>query len=260
MGDVLEPDLEALIVRLVRPKRRAVPGLADAFRDADVITLQTAGGDVRAWRIGEGPAVLLVHGWEDDHTLWAPMIAALMKQDHAVVAFDLPGHGQSPESDVTQFTASIAVRAVAEQLGPISAIVAHSFGCAAAAWALAQGLDVDRVVMISSPAPRGEGRGRRYVDRGEVTEELFQRAVGLYETRTGSRFGGFDFYAVAPKLNAKALFIHSSDDDQCPIGRAEQVAALWPGAIFKTTNGLGHRRIAQAPETIDWTTAFLDPI
>lgn len=43
---------------------------------------------VQAWRWGEGPAVLVVHGWEDDHHCFDAIIAALVKRGQAVVALD----------------------------------------------------------------------------------------------------------------------------------------------------------------------------
>ena len=43
---------------------------------------------------GQGPAVLFVHGFPLDHTLWTQQIEAL-SDDYRVIAVDLRGHGQS---------------------------------------------------------------------------------------------------------------------------------------------------------------------
>jgi pimeloyl-ACP methyl ester carboxylesterase len=44
---------------------------------------------------GNGPPILLVHGFPLDHTMWTPQIDALAEQ-HRVIAPDLRGFGQSP--------------------------------------------------------------------------------------------------------------------------------------------------------------------
>jgi pimeloyl-ACP methyl ester carboxylesterase len=65
------------------------------------------------------------------------MIATLVDRGHAVVVFDLPAHGYSDGEWGLGFEAADAARAVAETLGPIEAIVAHSMGASAAGLAVA---------------------------------------------------------------------------------------------------------------------------
>ncbi len=53
--------------------------------------------------IGEGQAVLLVHGWCCDHTYLAPQFEHFADGGSRVVSVDLRGHGRSdrPEQDYT---------------------------------------------------------------------------------------------------------------------------------------------------------------
>ncbi len=44
---------------------------------------------------GEGPTVVLLHGFCEDHTLWDE-ISAHLKQNFKVISIDLPGFGKSP--------------------------------------------------------------------------------------------------------------------------------------------------------------------
>src|ERR1044072_6824783 len=44
---------------------------------------------------GEGPAVLLVHGFPDDHTVWRNQIQALVDAGYRVIALDTRGCGES---------------------------------------------------------------------------------------------------------------------------------------------------------------------
>ena len=71
--------------------------------------------------------MLLVHGWEDDNSLWTPLIDALIARDRALVVFDLPAHGYSEGEWGLGPQAADGIAAVAAALGPIDAVVAHSF-------------------------------------------------------------------------------------------------------------------------------------
>ena len=44
---------------------------------------------------GEGPDVLLVHGFPDDHTVWRHQIPALVAAGYRVIAPDTRGCGES---------------------------------------------------------------------------------------------------------------------------------------------------------------------
>ena len=59
----LDDEARALLKDVMTPKRRARVRLAEPLRDAQSVEIDTPHGKVAAWRLGEGPAVLLVHGW-----------------------------------------------------------------------------------------------------------------------------------------------------------------------------------------------------
>src|SRR3954471_12912224 len=52
---------------------------------------------VAAWKWGQGPTVLLVHGWEGRGSQLGSFVEPLVAAGLSVVAFDAPGHGDSPE-------------------------------------------------------------------------------------------------------------------------------------------------------------------
>lgn len=256
-----DPDLDAeaeeLIEALTIPKRRVRPRLAEPLRAATEQDVETTSGPVRAWRLGKGPAVLLVHGWDDDNCLWAPLIEKFAEIGRAVVALDLPGHGFSAAEDPSAKSAVAAVRAVAAALGPIEAVVGHSFGCAVSIQAIAGGLDVRRAVFIATPVPKPGNRWNR-ARRAGVPEEVIARAAELYAQRPEAREPPFDLQAAVPKMTTETLFLHAMDDEQCPVEDAEALRALWPGAKLALADGLGHRLIAQDAAMLDRVVAFVE--
>jgi pimeloyl-ACP methyl ester carboxylesterase len=195
MSDLDAADLEAEAQRLVdelgRPKRRVRPRLARLLNEAEDQEVSTPHGGIMAWRLGTGRATLMVHGWEDDNALWSPLIDLNAEMMRGSVAFDLPGHGWSPAEECSIQAAGAAVLAVAEAFGPIDSVVAHSFGCPSTIWAMANGLNVERAVMIASPVPRTETRSQaRDMTRWEqaqlhegVAPEVIARARELMAER-----------------------------------------------------------------------------
>ncbi len=60
---------------------------------ADGVTLNVA-------HAGHGPAVVLLHGFPQTHLMWSA-VAADLSRDHAVIALDLRGYGDSDKPDAT---------------------------------------------------------------------------------------------------------------------------------------------------------------
>ncbi|NWG54941.1 MAG: alpha/beta fold hydrolase [Hydrogenophilaceae bacterium] len=245
-----DPDdpAEQFLAAMMRPRRRAHPRVAEPLRDLDAVEVKTDAGSVAAWRLGEGPAVLLAHGWEDDHSLWTRMILALAERGRAVVALDLPAHGFSDGEACLAPDAARALVATAAQLGPVDAVVAHSFGGPSSALAMTQGLAVERAVFIAAPVGMRRRWGRLAAEWG-VSDEIVERARRLYEAREPAA-AAFDVREAAKTMTARALFVHAIDDEQVPYAGAEEAAAAWPGAELLLVDGLGHRLIAQDPEII----------
>lgn len=238
-GPDLSEQAAGMLAMLQRPRRRAVGRTcALLLSQGEQMTVDCPGGPVTAWRIGDGPAVLLVHGWEDDTSLWTPLVSDLIARGRAVVALDLPGHGASEGERCDNALASGAILAVVAALGPVDAAVGHSFGGPALCTALGQGLALDAVCLIAPPVDQAQ-QFRRAAARHGVPEALIEAA---FEARDG---GWLDMAALAPAMTTPALFIHSLDDEQCPAADARRAADAWPGARFLPFDGLGHRLVAQ---------------
>jgi pimeloyl-ACP methyl ester carboxylesterase len=212
---------------------------------------------VQAWRWGEGPAVLVVHGWEDDHHCFDAIIAALVKRGQAVVAFDLPAHGKSGGTQSTIPLAAQAVAGVAQALGPVRAVAGHSLGGAAMTFAIAEGwLEVERVAVIAAPTgptymltALAKRLGMNEARKEKLFEEL-KRVVGY-------RPEEIELMPRVAKLDIPALIVHSKDDAMVRFVTGEKWAANWPGAQLLALENLGHRRLLFDPATAGKIAEFL---
>lgn len=114
---------------------------------------------------GEGPEVLLVHGYPDTHEVWRKQIPALVAAGYRVIAPDLRGCGESEISpDVSSYQIDNLVAdltALLDVLGVAQVrLVAHDWG-AVIAWrfVLAHAERVERFVVLSVGHPTAYASG-----------------------------------------------------------------------------------------------------
>jgi pimeloyl-ACP methyl ester carboxylesterase len=156
-----------------RPVENSDVTHGNAFRDRSVVIRQTTvdGSPVSYSTGGQGPTVLLLHGWGLGHHAYRPALEQLVAAGYHVVAPALPGFGGTPDlGDDRSFVGYSAwVRRFALTLGLRNAIVVgHSFGGGVA---IRLGVDdpglVARLVLCNSvgaPWRRTSGHNGSQVD------------------------------------------------------------------------------------------------
>jgi pimeloyl-ACP methyl ester carboxylesterase len=90
-----------------------------------------------------------------------------------------------------------------------------------------------------------------------VDGRIVARAKILYEERVGAS-AHFDLRDAAERMRARALFLHSLDDEQVPFDGAREASDRWRGSEFVLVDGLGHRQIAQDADVVARIVDFLN--
>lgn len=225
-----------------------------AARDALAVSqrsiVEADGVPLAVYCRGEGPVVLLVHGWSGRGSQFAALAGALANAGYRAVAFDAPAHGRTPGRRTDIFEIAAAVNHLASRLGRIHAVVSHSFGGTCLALALREGLSCGRAVCISPPATLAwmVASFGDMLNLGEATRE------GLWELLE-RRFGPDVDARISTDMNARflsqpALVLHDEDDEDVPWQQGAMVARAWPRARFERTRGLGHRRILSDADVV----------
>jgi pimeloyl-ACP methyl ester carboxylesterase len=105
---------------------------------------------------GQGPAVVLLHGFGDTGDMWAPLAAALVK-DHTVIVPDLRGMGLSehPDAGYTKKNQAVDIAGVMDALKVRKAdLVTHDIGnMVGYALAAQYPARITRWVVIDAPLP-----------------------------------------------------------------------------------------------------------
>jgi pimeloyl-ACP methyl ester carboxylesterase len=210
-------------------------------------TIQADGAALYVRAGGQGPAVVMLHGFGDTGDMWAP-VASVLAQDHTVIAPDLRGMGLSshPESGYDKKTQARDIAAVMNALQVSeAALVTHDIGnMVGYAFAAQFPSRVTRWAVIDAPLPgigpwdeivrnpllwhfnfRGpdverlvQGRERIYLDRfwnelsanpQAIDEATRSHYAGLY-ARPGAMHSAFNQFAAFTQdaIDNKALSAH----------------------------------------------------
>jgi len=146
----------------------ASPTIRDAAAGGIVARdAQVAGMKIHYLTAGEGPAVILLHGYTQTSRMWTPIIP-LLAEKFTVIAPDLPGIGDSaiPADGLDMKTAAIRIHALARSLGVAKArVVGHDIGLMVAYAYAAQFPDeTEKLVLMDAFLPGVAGWEAVYDD------------------------------------------------------------------------------------------------
>lgn len=206
-------------------------------------------GGVRCHYIqeGQGPDVLLLHGWGGSTESWLPVTEHL-KTRCRVTALDFPGHGGSgspPESgwsvdDYRDFTAAFV-----EKIGIYPCdIVAHSFGGRVALLLAATRPQLVRRMLLTGCAgllPKRSAAARAKSSVFHKLKTMSEHVPGgrALREKVAGHLGSSDYRALAPGM--RATFVKVVNQDLSPVlsdiraetllifGRNDRETPLWMG-------------------------------
>lgn len=232
--------------------------------------------------VGEGGAVLLLHGWGANITLYQGIIDTL-KQNRRVIALDMPGFGKTPEPPqpwcVDDYVNFVLQFIDSFQLGRLSVVV-HSFGGRVFFKMNAREklpFFIDRAVLIDSAgilpkktfwqkvSLRCYKLGRAFMST-KVMHFLYPDAVEDMRRKRGSA----DYNNATPLMRATLVKVVNEDleplihlvkcptlliwgdlDTATPIGDARRMEELIADAGLVVCEGAGHFSFAEQPAKVN---------
>jgi pimeloyl-ACP methyl ester carboxylesterase len=241
----------------VTPRRRRsppVPGTPGLV--ATRLHVVSEGGELAVWSFGEGPPVVLAHGWNGSAAQLSSFIRPLVEAGFRVLAYDQPAHGHSQGRRTTVLKMAAALQAIARAVGPLHAVVAHSLGATATTLALFDNLPADRAVLFAPPASPpyfaqvlaarlGLSKSRT---EGMVAE--VQRIIGIH-------LDSIDLRRTAQWVRQPALILHDVGDREVPFSQGRAMAEAWPNARFVPLERLGHARPLSDAAVVRQVVAFV---
>ena len=215
------------------PKDWELPLLASSER----VTLRF-GLSVLRW--GEGPAVLLLHGWAGRPTQFAHLIEQLVGAGYSVYALDAPAHGRSPgrggeRGAVRPRLAGGRWRVAAAACGGRS-FPGWRGGVAGGPDGAAQRSAGDGLGAVADSRTVAPVRSfRRFAGPGSLAFHPPGRA-------SGGHIRGVPGCGALPS-EMPGLVVHAGDDPRVAVENAERIHAAWPASRLLRLPGGGHYRL-----------------
>jgi pimeloyl-ACP methyl ester carboxylesterase len=224
---------------------------------------------------GEGPPVLLTHGYSSSSHMWEGQVAAFSK-DHKLITWDMRGHGRSDypdDQDAYTEAATVAdMAAILDAVGAKSAVIGGLSlgGYMSLAFHLAHPgrtralLIVDTGPGYKSEAPR-EAWNATAIKRAERLEAEGLPTGGGAETRTAPHRDATGLAKAArgmltqhdarvisslPDIRVPALVVVGADDAPF-LAASDYMAAKIPGARKVVIPAAGHAANIDQPEAFN---------
>ncbi len=242
-----------------RPKRPPMSETEAAAMELAVPILECSWSNNAAWSWGNGPCVLLVHGWGGRASQMAHIGVSLASRGMRAIAFDVAGHGESGEN-VARWRFFIRdICRMSRTFGPVAGYIGHSAGGLSMMAARRSGaLTPSKFVCICAPShphPPIRGLAQRLNPR-EAVLDCYRKFLGEEFQITWSALETGEAFADAgPDLllcyDHKDRFVDHSDGDK--------IHARCPGSKLLKSSAHGHTRILAAPDVISAAVDFVAP-
>jgi hypothetical protein len=234
------------------------PKEEEAARRAERSFLDINGKKIACYAWGNGPVVLVVHGWAGRATQFRKFIEPLNKADFRVVGFDGPAHGKSGGTRTDIFEFEQLLKTLVGTFGAPAGVIAHSFGGAAVLYAVMNGLRLNRIIHIASPTIGDEiiGTYLKAIGGTWQTGNRFKQFIIKKSGKTFDEFTSLHFIRHL-KDEIDLLLIHDENDEEVDMKHPLELIKVYPKAELYRTKGLGHTRILKDEAVIAKCVTFI---
>jgi pimeloyl-ACP methyl ester carboxylesterase len=213
---------------------------------------------IKGWKWGEGPYVILAHGWNGRGSQFILFIKNLIKTGLSVIVFDGPGHGQSAGKSSSYFQMTDAVRSLINYVGKenISGLLGHSFGSSAIINAISKENFNTKTVLLAPALNIKRILYDTFLSYG-IPLGLFNDIIAKYEKKYGYNLEKDNPINLIKSIKNELLIIHDQDDAITPYQESQDVSEKNKTILLQTSQGLGHKRILTDQNIINWTMDYL---
>jgi pimeloyl-ACP methyl ester carboxylesterase len=216
------------------------------------------GKRIQCYSWGEGPVVLVAHGWAGRATQFRKFIEPFAKAGFKVVGFDGPAHGRSQGTSTHIVEFENVHKMIFAKVGMPVAIIAHSFGGAAILYSAMKGLPVKKLINIASPSIGDEviNTYLRAINGSQRTGKFFKEYILQRYGKPFNEFSSLYFVQHLPQP-IEILLVHDEDDTEVTLDHATELMRVYPSAQLYQTKGLGHTRILKDDDVINRCVTFV---
>ena len=231
------------------------------FETGKSFSLSVNNREVACYEFGEGEPILICHGLYSRASKLVLMIQKLVENGYKVIAFDVPGHGNSTGKDFDTLLCADIVEALTKIYPEINTIIAHSFGCTIIMFAIAaKKVYIDKFVAIS-PVEHWRNLLDKYISMHQLDDDLkdhfIDRFKGMY---TEEQMNIFSPINAVKSFGGNLLLVHDERDEITPLTSSQNImksAADNCDVDLIVTNKLGHFFVFSNESVIDKIVSWI---
>lgn len=229
------------------------PGELDEPLEYAEWTFTSRGRQLSAWDIKamnpDGPVAVMTHGWGSSKRSALGRMQPMLPFVSRIIAWDQPGHGDSPGSCDLGVGEAEDLIALIEHTDPKQPVIL--FG-----WSMGSGVSIAagaelgervRAIIAEAPYRLAYTPARNVVDDAampwRVTLWPGFMLMGLLRKRSlkwAGQWIHFDRAEHAEKLACPLLVVHGTEDTTCPVEDGREIAQAAPEGTFVPIDGAGH--------------------
>ncbi len=224
---------------------------------------QINGQRIAVYRRGEGEPILFSHGWGGRGSHFHALVDLLVEAGYQAVTFDAPAHGQSSGKRTNMLEVTGTLAALAESLGPLKAVVGHSFGSGIALLAMDRfQVEAEKLILFGCFDDIywiTDQFGAAFGMNTEVIGAMRDEAQRRYANQLGTVWQWHDLSPLKTiqTIEREILLLHDRQDLEVPYRHAENLLAVAGQARLHTTSGLGHKKILGDQSCLQTCLAFI---
>nr|BFD66940.1 alpha/beta fold hydrolase [Bdellovibrio sp. HAGR004] len=238
------------------PSRVPRPPSEEGFYQSSEKMMLPGGIAAYAWGAVDHPVVLLVHGWSGRGTQMGAFAQPLVEKGFRVVAVDGPAHGASEGLRTNVGDYARFMLEAQKTLGPLKAVVAHSFGVGCSVLAVHRGMKAEKLVLVAGPSHYElvVNNYLKFIGLSGLSQKHFFRSL---EVKVGMPASEMNVGRIGNGLDVPALIVHDEGDKEVRYKAAVEIHEAWSGTELLATQGLGHRRILKDPLVTQKVAEFI---
>ena len=228
--------------------------------NTSILTIKSINKKIQFYRWkGEGPKVLLVHGWSGRASNMFCIIERLIEKDYDVYSFDAPAHGNSPSktTNIPEFIACI--NELHLYVKSLDAIIAYSGGAFASIYCSCFNNKKLKKLVLISPFNSVYDLFQNFFNLIQLSKKVGDLMIEFYSKKTGIKIDEkLSAHKFAKNLKSQTLIIHDEDDKEISIEDSKLIAKSIKNVKTFFTKNLGHRRILRDEKVVKEIVNFIN--
>lgn len=220
--------------------------------------IECRGKELSVWKIGDGPSILFVHGWNGRGAQFQRFFQPLLDAGYSVIFYDAPAHGLSggEMTNYLEITESIE-KIFDHEIGKdITGVIAHSLGTSALINQLSRHHTDIPIALIAPALYLMELLFTNFQLHG-IPKKTYLKLLAEVENTFQIPLETQNPIDLIYTIKNEVLIIHDRDDKTTPIGPSIQVANDLDNVELVETKGLGHSHLLKNKIVVDSVVNFL---